>query len=306
MKKLRDSPIAMRSSYTSVFIAAASEVIDTTEAAPNTMPDRVSSERSLCPWISRSASTTSSTQSRIAERLDRREPRRAQRGEQPGHESHGNRGPQRHRGDERAYHGGHLHHAGDDAGERGPEAEAQEPPDDRDDEDFREDVREDAARRGAERHARAELAHALHHRGEQDVGDDDAARDERHDPDDEKDEVEEQQELPRLLPRALPRRTDVEILDAMAREQQTAHLRLSGHAAYRRPSFQRQEVEPVSRAVLRDCRRNRNVGPLVAILERVVLPGREVELLPLEHADDPVALVADAHDLAQRRRRATA
>src|SRR5712691_6473594 len=163
MKKLRDSPIAIRSSYTSVFIAAASEVIDTTDAAPNTMPDRVSSERSLCPRISRNASTTSSPQSRIAECLDRREPRRAQRGKQPGHESHGDRGPQRHRGDERAYDGRHLHHAGDDAGERGPEAEAQEPPDDRDDENFREHVSEDAARRGAERHPRAELAHALHH-----------------------------------------------------------------------------------------------------------------------------------------------
>src|ERR1700756_1622599 len=120
MKKLRDSPMAMRSSYTSVFMAAARDVIDTTDAAPNTMPESVNSERSLCPRISRSASTISSSQSRIAQRLDGREPRRAHRGEQTGHESNAHRRRERHRGNEGAHDGGHLHDARDDPRQRGP------------------------------------------------------------------------------------------------------------------------------------------------------------------------------------------
>src|SRR6266571_904086 len=122
MKKLRDIPMEMRSSYTSVFVAAASDVIDTTDAAPNTMPDSVRSERSLCPRISRKASPISSIQSRIAQRLDGREPRRAQRREQAGDEADAHRGRQRHSRDERTHHRRHLHDVGDKAGERGPQA----------------------------------------------------------------------------------------------------------------------------------------------------------------------------------------
>src|SRR5947208_15741586 len=104
MKKLRDNPIAMRSSYTSVFMAAARDVIDTTEAAPNTMPDSVRSERNLCPRISRHASPISSSQSRIAHRLDGREPRRADRREHAGDPSDAHRGRQRNDRAERTHH----------------------------------------------------------------------------------------------------------------------------------------------------------------------------------------------------------
>src|SRR5213083_2754730 len=243
MKKLRDNPIAMRSLYTSVFMAAARDVIDTTEAAPNTMPDSVRSDRNLCPRISRHASPISSSQSRIAQRLDGREPRRAHR---------------------------------------------------------REHVGEDATRGRAEGHAGAEFAHALDDRGEQDVRDHDAAGHQRHYADDEKDEVEQQQELAGLLPRPLARRADVEVLDSVPRKQQAAHLRLRAHAAYRRTGLEGEEVEMVISAILRNRRGDGDVGALVPILERVVLPRREVELLALQHADHAIALLADADDLTER------
>src|SRR6266436_9376491 len=200
MKKLRDIPMEMRSSYTSVFMAAARDVIDTTDAAPNTMPDSVRSERSLCPRISRSASPISSSQSRIAQRLDGREPRRAHRREHTGDQPYGHRGRQRHSRDERAHHRRHLHGVRDEAGERGAQAESQQTADQRDDQDLGEHVGEDAARRRAKGHAGAEFAHALDDRGEQDVRDHDAAGHERDDPDDQENEVEEQQKLARLLP----------------------------------------------------------------------------------------------------------
>src|SRR5213592_751166 len=101
MKKLRDIPIEMRSSYTSVFMAAARDVIDTTDAAPNTMPESVRSERNLYPRISRKASPISSSQSRIAQRLDGGEPRRAHRREHAGDQPYAHRGRQRHGRDER-------------------------------------------------------------------------------------------------------------------------------------------------------------------------------------------------------------
>src|SRR5881628_890110 len=135
MKKLRDNPMAMRSSYTSVFMAAARDVIDTTDAAPNTMPDSVRSERSLCPRISRNASPISSSQSRIAQRLDGREPRRTQRREQAGDEAHAHRGRQGDSRDERAHHRRHLHEVGDEAGERRTQAESQQTADQGDDQD---------------------------------------------------------------------------------------------------------------------------------------------------------------------------
>src|SRR5258705_1042058 len=299
MKKLRDIPIEMRSSYTSVFMAAARDVIDTTDAAPNTMPDSVKRERNLCPRISRKASPISSSQSRIAQRLDRREPRRAHRREHAGDQSDTHRRRQRNGRDERAHYRRHLHHVGDEAGERRTEAESQQTADQRHDEDLGEHVGEDPACRGAKGHARAEFAHALDDRGEQDVRDHDAAGHERNDPDDQEDEVEEQQELARLLAGALAGRSDVEVLDAVPRVQQTAHLRLRARAGAR---LERQEVEVVAGAVLRDRGRDRDVRPLVAVLERVVFPGGEVELLALEDADDSIALLPDAHDLAKGRR----
>src|SRR5256885_3878809 len=305
MKKLRDSPMAMRSSYTSVFIADASEVIETTDAAPNTIPDSVKSDRSLCARISRSASTISSSQSRIAQRLDGREPRRTQRGEQPGHEPHAHRGPQRNRRNEGADDGGHLHDVSDDAGQRGPQPQPQQPADDRDDENLGEYVGEDATRGGAERHASAEFAHSLDDRREQDVRDDNTARDERDDPDDQENEVEEQQELTRLLARSLPRTANIEILDTVARIEQAAHLRLGGAAADRGPCLECQKIEMVVGAVLRDGGRNRNVGALIPILEGVVLPGGEVELFALEHAHDAITLVVETHVFSERLARAT-
>src|SRR6185503_2514563 len=120
--KLRDWPIEMRSSYTSVFIADASEVIDTTEAAPNTIPESVSTERSLCPRISRSASPISSSHSRIAQRLHRRQAGGAQRREEPREQPNRQRRHRRHGRDERAHHGGHLHEMRDHAREGGAEA----------------------------------------------------------------------------------------------------------------------------------------------------------------------------------------
>src|SRR5882672_8024579 len=302
MKKLRDIPIEMRSSYTSVLMAAARDVIDTTDAAPNTMPDSVKSERNLCPRISRMASPISSSQSRIAQRLDRREPRRAHRREYAGDQSDGHRGRQRNGRDERTHHRRHLHEMRDDPGQRCPKPQAQGPPNQRDDQDLGEHVGEDAARRRAKGHAGAEFAHALDDRGEQDVRDHDAAGHEGDDPDDEEDEVEEQQKLAGLLPGALAGRPDVEVLDAVPRKQQAAHLPLRARAADGGARLERQEVEMVAGAVLRDRRRDRDVGALVAILERVVLPGGEVELLALEDTDDAIALLADAHDLAKGRR----
>src|SRR6266550_5482251 len=116
MKKLRDIPMEMRSSYTSVFMAAARDVIDTTDAAPNTMPDSVNSERSLWPRISRNASPISSSQSRIAQRLDGREPRRAHGREHTGDQPDAHRSRQRRGRDERAHHRRHLHEMRDDPG----------------------------------------------------------------------------------------------------------------------------------------------------------------------------------------------
>src|SRR5881628_3319584 len=158
MKKLRDNPMAIRSSYTSVFMAAARDVIDTTDAAPNTMPDSVKSERTLCPRISRNASPINSSQSRIAQRLDRREPRRAHRREHAGDQSHAYRGRQRNGRDERTHHRRHLHDVGDEPGERGTEAESQQTADQRDDQDLGEHVSEYPARRRAKGHAGAEFA----------------------------------------------------------------------------------------------------------------------------------------------------
>src|SRR5712664_1120795 len=145
MKKLRDNPMETRSSYTSVFMAAARDVIDTTDAAPNTMPDSVRSERNLCPRISRNASPTSSSHSRIAQRLDGRQLRRAHRGEHAGDQSYAHRGRQRNGRDERTHYRRHLHEVGDEAGERGTEAESQQTADQRDDQDLGEHVGEDAA-----------------------------------------------------------------------------------------------------------------------------------------------------------------
>src|SRR6266545_1172771 len=301
MKKLRDIPIEMRSSYTSVFMAAARDVIDTTDAAPNTMPDSVRSERSLCPRISRKASPISSSQSRIAQRLHGREPRRAHSREHTGDQPHAHRGRQRHGRDERAHHRRHLHDVGDEPRERRTQAESQQTADQRDDQNLGEHVGEDAARRGAESHAGAEFAHALDDRGEQDVRDHDAAGHERDDPDDQEDEVEEQQKLARLLAGALAGRPDIEILDSVPREQQAAHLCLCPRAVGR-ACLEGEEIEMVSRAVLRDRGGNRDVRPLVTILERVVFPGGKIELLPLQHTHDAIALLADAHDLAERRR----
>src|SRR6266516_3185904 len=289
MKKLRDNPIAMRSAYTSVFMAAARDVIDTTEAAPNTMPDSVRSERNLCPRISRHASPISSSQSRIAQRLDGREPRRAHRREHAGDQAYAHRSRQRNGRDERTHHRRHLHEMRDDPGQRCPKPQAQGPANHRDDQDLGEHVG----------HAGDEFAHALDDRGEQDVRDHDAAGHQRHYADDEKDEVEQQQELAGLLPRPLARRADVEVLDSVPRKQQAAHLRLRAHAAYRRTGLEGEEVEMIIGAILRNRRGDGDVGALVPILERVVLPRREVELLALEDADDAIALLPDAQDLAK-------
>src|SRR6266516_4161617 len=159
MKKLRDNPIAMRSAYTSVFMAAARDVIDTTEAAPNTMPDSVRSERNLCPRISRHASPISSSQSRIAQRLDGREPRRAHRREHAGDQAYAHRSRQRNGRDERTHHRRHLHEMRDDPGQRCPKPQAQGPANHRDDQDLGEHVGEDPARGRAEAQAVAESGH---------------------------------------------------------------------------------------------------------------------------------------------------
>src|SRR5258708_2600844 len=238
MKKLRDIPMEMRSSYTSVFMTAARDVIDTTDAAPNTMPDSVRSERNLCPRISRNASPISSSQSRIAQRLDGREPRRAHRREHAGDQSYAHRGRQRNDRDERTHHRRHLHDVGDEARERGTQAESQQTADQRDDQDLGEHVREDPARRRAEGHAGAEFAHALDDRGEQDVRDHDATGHEGDDPDDQEDEVEEQEKLAGLLPGALAGRADVEVLAALPRKHHTAHLLLPALPAHARPPFE--------------------------------------------------------------------
>src|SRR6266550_283155 len=302
MKKLRDIPMEMRSSYTSVFMAAARDVIDTTDAAPNTMPDSVNNERSLCPRISRKASPISSSQSRIAQRLDGGQPRGAHGGEHTGDQPHDHRGRQRHGRDERAHHRRHLHDMGDDPGQPCPKPQAQGPANHRDDQNLGEHVGEDAARGGAESHAGAEFPHALDDRGEQDVRDHDAAGHKRDDPDNQENEVEEQQKLARLLPGALAGRVDVEILDSVAREQQAAHLCLCPRAAAGRACLEGEEIEMVGRAVLRDRGGDRDIRTLVAVLERVVFPRGEVKLLPLQHTDDAIALLPDAHDLAECRR----
>src|SRR5947207_11526193 len=188
----------------------------------------------------------------------------------------------------------------DDPGQRCPKPQAQGPANHRDDQDLGEHVGEDATRRRAEGHAGAEFAHALDDRGEQDVRDHDAAGHQRHYTDDEKDEVEQQQELAGLLPRPLARRADVEVLDSVPRKQQAAHLRVRAHAAYRRTCIEGEEVEMVISAILRNRRGDGDVGALVPILERVVLPRREVELLALQHAHHAIALLADADDLTER------
>src|ERR1700752_91631 len=224
MKKLRDNPIASRSSYTRDGIAEASDVIDTTDAAPNTMPDSVSSERSLCPRISRSASRISSAQSRIAQRFDGSEPGGPQRREQPGDQAHGQRGADGHRRDERTDDRGHLHEVGNDSSECGPESQSQESTNDRDDEDLGEHVGEDPARGRAQRHAGSELADTLPPRREQDVRDHDPARDERDHTHDEENEVEQQQEPARFLARPLPRYADIEVFHPVPREEQAAAL----------------------------------------------------------------------------------
>src|SRR6266496_1089016 len=188
--------------------------METTDAAPNTMPDSVSSERSLCPRISCNASPNSSSYSRIAQRLHGREPRGAQRREEPGEQPDRQGRHARHGGDEWTHDRRHLHEVRDHTRERGAERQSEQPTHDRDDEHLGEHVRENRATGGAKSHARPELPHALHDRGEQDVRDDDPARNERHDADDEKNEIEEEQELARFPTSALSRGPDVEVLYA--------------------------------------------------------------------------------------------
>src|SRR5258708_8181887 len=109
-------------------MAAARDVIDTTDAAPNTMPDNVNSERNLCPRISRNASPISSSQSRITQRLDGREPRPAHGGGHAGDQPHAHPGPPRHGRDGRTNHRRPPHDNRDRPGPPCPNPPAPPPP----------------------------------------------------------------------------------------------------------------------------------------------------------------------------------